>query len=150
MELQEKCKIIEDLINQGLHFDNASAMISRADPWSGICLTLKKHKFHDWEDLLMGNFFEQIYAMTGMIWTALDRHKDGVTIYLHNADDLSSCDVDGTPWEDTHYRAKCPVCGETKSFDLMRYNPKDTRDSTCPKCNDTHRVHTLFNLTKKK
>lgn len=133
--LEEKCKIIDELINKGLRCEVAKSEVSRADPWSGIWLRLTDHKFHPWNDILMANFFEQIYAKTGMIWVALSRGKTGVTVSLHDSTQLDACDKDGTPWEDTPYRAKCPQCGETKSFDLMRYDPRDYRGFHCPKCN---------------
>jgi len=149
MEIEEKCKIINQIINNGLKCQVASAT-PRHTREEGVWLTLKKHEFHDWNSILLANLMEQIYRKTDLIWVALDRNDDSVTIYLQNANILDSCDKDGTLWEDTMYRAKCPDCGETKSFDLMRYLPSDYRTMHCPKCKFEGHVYDFWASVLKK
>ena len=91
MELQEKCKIIEDIFNIPMADKPASAMISRADPTSGIWLTLRKHEFHPWDSILIASWMEEIFAKTDMIWVALNKNDDSVTITLHDCQNLSGC-----------------------------------------------------------
>lgn len=147
MEIEEKCRIIEQVINDGLHCNVAKAT-SRQTSNEGIWLNLKKHEFHPWDNILISNLVEQIYRKTDLIWTALDRHDDGVTIYLQSATILDACDKDGTLWEDTNYRAKCPKCGEIKSFDLMRYDPNDHRMMNCSACSFEGHVYNFWSSVK--
>ena len=147
MELDEACLYIRDLINNGLHSDVASCEISR-QKGRGIWLSLKRRDFHNWDSILMAGFFEQIYAKTGLMWVALNRHDDGVTISLSDSNYLTSCDKDATPWEDTKYRAKCPKCGEREAYDLMRYDPEDHRGMTCTKCGYEGHVYNFWNDVK--
>ena len=147
MELEEACKYVKDLINNGLKCDVASCEISR-QRGHGIWLNLKKHEFHTWDHIFMAGFFEQIYAKTGLMWVALNRNDDGVTISLSDSNYLTSCDKDATPWKDTKYRSKCPKCGDREANDLMRYDPEDHRGMTCTKCGFKGQVHDFWGDVK--
>lgn len=150
MKIQEKCKIINEIFDKDFHGD-LDAHATSDNTWhKGIHIKLKEHKFHDLESLLIDSTLEQVFGKTGMFIVGMYKTKDGLTLYMHESDSFRYVDKDGTRWENTSYRAKCPACGETKSFDLMRYDPQDYRDSTCPKCGDTHNVQNMYDLGDKK
>ncbi len=145
LSIEERCKIIEDIFNKGLRFSNARA--EKGKTWRDeIVLHLTKHQFHDWDELHVASFFERIYAKTKMIFVALTRFDDGISVTFYGTKIHRFCDYDGTEWKETKYKAKCPNCGETESFHGMTYDPDDYRNMICPKCKVVSRVQRFYSI----
>lgn len=143
----EARKIIQQILTEDLKNHDITIRNDQAD---SLIITDHEGQYSSGQSMLMAGTFEKIFVKTGFFMVALNsgeyEGKKYIQAYMHTKNKLQNVTKDGIYWQDSKYRAKCPACGDTESFNLMRFDPHDYRDSTCPKCGDTHRVRAMYKL----
>lgn len=118
-----------------------------------IYITEYEDKFSNGKSMMMCNVFERIFVLTGFYPCAVqqDVHegKNYIQLTMHHKDDFKSVNRKGEYWDEQECNATCPKCGETESFDLMKYSPTDHRDMNCPKCDYRGSVSTYYSEDEK-
>ena len=143
----EKIKIMEDILNSPKETQEIKVTINTPS----IIITVTEKGIYNVDSFLAASQMQKIFVKTGYFVTAFasGENADGkkyIYFYLDSRFKITSVNRDGEYWSDLEHKARCPNCKESEIFKLMKYDPTDGRDMTCPKCKDTNYVRSFFVL----